>query len=601
MTKNFFYAAFSLVGLGLLPLHAGDWYNAMKPAGQATTIQLAQCRQIILPDQATEQEEAIARTIQPLWEKITKQPVTIVRESEANDDGGLFLGETEAATSLPQPGEDGISIGCNGNSILLRGGNGRGLLNAFYTLLNEDLGYRYYAVNAEMIPDVSEINVVARSYTPQLLLRDPYYFVSFNGDWSAANRTNAPNAFVAETLGGHLNFPGNDQVTFWHGDNYFVHTYQLLVPADQYFESHPEYFALNDKNERIRGHLCETNPETIKVATQTALHVLRDNPDKRLIDISRNDTGEICHCENCTALREKEGGSTGTMLYFATAIAAEIKTEFPDVIVTSLAYWVTREPAKSIVPADNISVRLCNDSCSWGNPFKKVRSHAYTVKNTKAWHETGNPLFIWDYNVNFSHYMAPMPNLDVIADNIRFWTENGAKGIMTQGAYQSPGGERDKLRSWVIAQLMWNPDLNEKELERDFIRGYFGPAAEEMEAYTALLERKVVLPRSGFKGGIRFEMTEENYPEDFRKESAELFRKAIAKAEAANDPELVKRLEYEMLPLLYVENRIAPTEETVAEWERIARANKVTHTFEAKPENFETTLAKFKEAVAQKK
>ena len=124
---------------------------------------------------------------------------------------------------------------------------------------------------------------------------------------------------------------------------------------------------------------------------------------------------------------------------------------------------------------------------------------------------------------------------------------------------------------------------------------------EEMEAYTALLERKVVIPRSGFKGGIRFEMTEENYPEDFRKESAELFRKAIAKAEAANDPELVKRLEYEMLPLLYVENCIAPTEETVSEWERIALANKVTHTFEAKPENFETTLAKFKEAVAQKK
>ena len=54
-----------------------------------------------------------------------------------------------------------------------------------------------------------------------------------------------------------------------------------------------------------------------------------------------------------------------------------------------------------------------------------------------------------------------MPNMDVIADNIRFWVESGAVGVMTQGGYQSTS-ERDELRSWVIAKLMWDPsrDVN---------------------------------------------------------------------------------------------------------------------------------------------
>ena len=54
----------------------------------------------------------------------------------------------------------------------------------------------------------------------------------------------------------------------------------------------------------------------------------------------------------------------------------------------------------------------------------------------KQWSAVHDRIYVWDYNVNFSHYLAPMPNMDVIADNIRFWVENKAEGVMTQGGYQ---------------------------------------------------------------------------------------------------------------------------------------------------------------------
>ena len=110
------------------------------------------------------------------------------------------------------------------------------------------------------------------------------------------------------------------------------------------------------------------------------------------------------------------------------------------------------------------------------------------AKLVSAWGAVHNRIYIWDYNVNFSHYLAPMPNLDVMAANIRFWMKNHAEGVMLQGGYQGPA-ERDQLKCWVTAKLLWNPAWDEKALARDFIQGHYGKAAPAIEEYEALLER----------------------------------------------------------------------------------------------------------------
>ena len=64
------------------------------------------------------------------------------------------------------------------------------------------------------------------------------------------------------------------------------------------------------------------------------------------------------------------------------------------------------------------------------------------AKIAQAWSAVHDRIYIWDYHVNFSHYFAPMPNIDVIAANIRFWVKNKAEGVMLQAAYNTIAAAR---------------------------------------------------------------------------------------------------------------------------------------------------------------
>src|SRR5215213_7901873 len=189
-------------------------------------------------------------------------------------------------------------------------------------------------------------------------------------------------------------------------------------------------------------------------------------------------------------------------------MAQAVERQHPRVAVDTLAYIETIQVPKTIRPRKNVVVRVCSDSVgAWAKPFLPARQLP-VAGIIKQWSAAHDRLSVWDYNVNFSHYLAPMPNLDVIADNIRFWVEHKAEGLMTQGGYQA-AAERDELKSWVIAKLMWDPSLDEKALTEDFIAGHYGAAAPAMAELDALLVKagkdhagELASP----PGGIRYPM-----------------------------------------------------------------------------------------------
>jgi hypothetical protein len=528
-----------------------SWNNSLRPEGAGIEINLLKLNYIIVPAEVAEIEKNIAALLLFYWEKITNRRLKIISENEHFTHPGVWLGKTRKAGLLPLPGKDGITINCDGQNIILQGGDNRGLANAAFTLLSEDFGCRFYAVDYEVIPHLTQASIVNRTYTPQLKLRDPYYFASFNGDWSLRNRTNAPDALVAPELGGHVCYPGKDG-RIWHGETLFVHTYLQLLPPDIYYDKHPEYYQLTEKEGRIKHQLCETNPDVQKIVAKNVLKILRENPHINLIDVSKVDGGGTCQCPECKTLNEKEESDAAGMLTLVNYVAQQVEQEFPEVTVSTLAYLETVKLPRTIRPHSNVGIRLCNDKCAWPHPFTPVRSHKEMAEITREWAGACKKLYIWDYNVNFSHYAAPMPNMDVIADNIRFWVENNAEGIMTQGAFQSHGAERDLMRSWVIAQLMWNPQLDANELMDDFIRGYFGGAAPYIAEYNQMLAAygKKYCAEIDNGTGIRYPMNSSFLKNRFVEKAETIYDKAFAAA--ANDPGLYKKLERDYLPILYV-------------------------------------------------
>ena len=559
------------------------WHNSLKPQGEGIEIDLSTLTCLILPGDATAIEVRAAEILNGYWEKITGRMLCSAVEGSGGDHlSGIWLGNTQKYSWLPLPEHDGVNIFCDGKNIVLRGGKGRGLVNAVFSLLNEDMGCRFYAADAEIIPYLKYAIIVNRNYSPQLKLRDPYYFTSFNADWSLRNRTNAPDAAVVPELGGHACYPGKDGHV-WHGNTFFVHTYHQLLPPSIYFAAHPEYYQLNEDGERIAGQLCETNPVVQRIAAEKALSVLRENPHVNLIDISRIDGGGCCQCASCKALNAQEKSEAASMLALVNFVAEQVEMEFPEVTVSTLAYLETVKLPENIRPRDNVAIRLCNDKCSWPHPFTPVRRHEEMAQIAGDWAGVCKKLHVWDYNVNFSHYPAPMPNLDVIADNIRFWVECHAEALMTQGAYQSTAGERDLLRSWVIAQLMWNPELELDDLVQDFIWGYFGVAAPYILEYTRHLDTYGKMYRKEIDNGIgiRYPMNSAFLRNGFVEGAEAIYRKALQAS--SGDPVICRRVERDFLSILYVKISQYQGEgdpeyfATIDYFERIARAVGVTH------------------------
>lgn len=588
-----------------LASHA-QWRNALAPKGKAAPpLTLAEGGRsgyrILISAKPTTQDRKAAADLQQWLQEMCDVKLPIVTEEKPVRGKVVSIGLTALLAQQPAPtqdlGDEGYGIAERNGNLFLWGGRTRGVVNAVYALLEEDLGCRWYTKDDIRIPKTPILRFapVPRTYSPQLRLRDPFYFVSFDGVWSLRNRTNAPGAIVPEEWGGHIDY-----------GKLFVHTFHQLMPPDKYFKDHPEYYMLDESGRRNSYQLCTTNPDTIRLVTEAVLKELRENPNAELACVFKMDGGGMCQCPTCKALREAEGSDMACQLFMVNQVAAAVEKEFPRATVDTLAYLDTIGVPKTVRPRKNVAIRLCNDAVgSWVHPFTPAEQ-CDVAKLVRAWSAVCDRIYVWDYNVNFSHYLAPMPNMGVVAANIRFWIKNHAEGIMTQGAYQSPGAERDEMRSWVIAKLMWDPALDLDALTLDFTYGHYGKAAPAIAEYNELLrqsgeEHKQELAAP--PGGIRYAMDSPFLSFDFLHRAAMLFARAERLAE--NDT-VLRRVERAELPILYVQLVRGPAfvgdgyPDILDKCERIVHQVGLKHFWEGE-ENADSEIAAWRKAWADYK
>ena len=583
-----FCRMFAVLMLAVVAVSArAEWVNSLKPAGKAgKPVKVVKSSKpvgtIAIPGSPTPQETNAAAQLQ-FWVKEMTGATLPIKRGKAGSSSVTI--QTDASL-----GDEGYRITQDGSRLVLSGGKTRGVMNAVYALLEEDLGCRFYANDSIRLTKTNTLAIAAvpRSYTPQLKLRDPFYACAFDPVWSLRNRANAPSAAVPEDQGGRVDYA-----------NTFVHTAAQMVPADKYLKDHPDYFARQADGKPTTAQLCPTHPEVVKIVTDYVRQVLRDNPHTEIISVSKNDCQISCLCERCKQLRDAEGSDMANQLFLVNQVAEAIEKEYPSVTIDTLAYLETIQVPKTARPRKNVAIRLCNDAVgAWSRPFTPAQQ-CDIAKLISAWSAVHNRIYIWDYNVNFSHYLAPMPNLDVMADNIRFWVANHAEGVMLQGGYQGPA-EQDELKSWVTAKLLWNPSWDERALERDFIAGHYGKAAPAIAKYTALLQslrQQHAAAMANPAGGIRYPMDSPFFTKEFVTHATAIF--AEAKKLAEGDEQLLQRVDRAELPILYVQCVRGPAfvganyAQVVAKFERIARRENMRF-LEEGGADFERKLAEYK-------
>lgn len=413
-----------------------------------------------------------------------------VSEDPGRPGGRLLVGPGASAPlaaglDLSTLAPEEILVRSAGGDLVLAGGSPRGTLYAVYAFLEDVVGCRFWTATASRIPWRPALAVpdLAIRFKPPLEYREPYWYVAFDEAWAARNMANGTRAGGDALRGGRQVYEG------------FVHTFYALIPPERYFAAHPEWFSeIDGQRTTADAQLCLTNEEMRRELVKNLKERLRAHPEATIASVSQNDCFHPCACPKCRAVDEEEGGPSGTLLRFVNAVADDLKDEFPNVAVDTLAYQYTRKPPKLVRPRPNVIVRLCSIECGFGKPLDDPANKTF-FEDLVNWSKIAGRLYVWDYTTNFSHYVQPHPNYGVLAPNIRLFVGHNVRGVFEQGAYQSWGSEMAELRAWVLARLLWNPSLDEGKLREDFLTGYYGPAAGAMDDYLEGLE--AALAKSG--------------------------------------------------------------------------------------------------------
>ena len=358
------------------------------------------------------------------------------------------------------------------------GGNGRGVLYGVYKFLEEFGGVRYFMPGLEKVPNDAIILTEGEilSYTPFFEDRRlNWNAVRTETDWCLKQGVNGHDGEMSAKYGGKNVY----------GSGLFVHTLGLLNEDT------------SDETPGDNPNPCLTSEEVYQTVLKNLRARLEEDPTVNIVSVSQNDNNDYCKCESCqasdayystSATDPTQGGPAGTLLAFVNRIAEELEDEYPDLVIDTLAYNYTQAPPKNIVPRENVCIRVCSIRVCFMHPMTVCPEHKGPNGNqwtrTKLfmndflnWGKICDRIYLWDYTTNFRYYITPFSNFGAIRENMKFYHENGVRGMFPQGNSQSISGEFGELRAYLLAKLMWNPYMTEEEYDRhmnEFLQAYYG-------------------------------------------------------------------------------------------------------------------------------
>lgn len=441
---------------------------------------------VVVPETGVEKQAA--DVFAATWQACTGEEVSVSAEPAGAVD--VWIGADHLPATLREGlnldalGFDGVRIKSlvdgNQRALVLAGTKGSGTLYAVYEFFEQAFGVRWLTAEVRDVPAApAAIPALDYTHTPPFRHRDMILETKYD-----ALRLNSP--FVW----------GNGIHSFYH-----------LLPPDEYFEEHPEYYSeIDGKRIAARGlpwrspmeagnhpehfgQLCMSSPEVAEVIARRIEELIAKNPDANLFSVSQNDWGNNCQCAECKALDEAEGSPIGSVLTGVNRIAELVETRHPDVFIHTFAYTYTRKAPKTIRPRHNVIVQLCTFECDFAQPFEQPGSpvnHLF-YKDLQEWAALTDKLIVWDYPINYWRFRMPHPMFQVYAPNIRAFAANHVIGVFEQ-MYLETEVDFGHLKAYMLARLMWDPARDALAVRDEFLDRYYGPAAAHMKAFIAQSE-----------------------------------------------------------------------------------------------------------------
>lgn len=385
-------------------------------------------------------------------------------------------------------GEEGFEIRVEGEDLVIAGGKTRGTLYGVYTFLEDYVGWRWYDYDCEAVKVSDFIQIpsdLRDRQTPVLETRRNWWYCFDVPELDVKRK--CVSVYKAK-YGDDINYTGT-----------FGHNFYEIVPPETYYAEHPEYYSEKILPGERNGQLCLTNPEVLEITKAYFRELLKKNPDAQIVCVMQEDNAKYCKCDACMAVAKEEDSQAGPLIRFVNAVAEDIASYAPGVIVETYAYQHTRKPPKITRPAENVQMLLCSIECCFAHTFDdpNCKENAKFMEDLKGWSAICDKLRVYDYGTNFQNFNTPFPNFDTLRKNMRILTESGVTGYLMEGAHypnQWPHKEFGALKAYLCAKLMWNPYMSEEEYSAhidDFLEGYYGPGWKNLREYIDLLQTRV--------------------------------------------------------------------------------------------------------------
>ena len=444
---------------------------------------------------------AAGEAIQHYVEKMSGARLPLVIEGQPVDDEPairLLVGHTQAArkahVDIPSGfdttvredifEEEGYVLKTVGNSIVIAGNNDgkyKGTHYAAHALL-EMLGCRWYFPGdwGEIVPEQHTITIPALDIESRPDFAVRRYWLS--GWTPIRGNERAETHEWGEKIG--LNF-----TSFYPevGDGGLA----FLVPPDEYFQEHPEFFAMSEAGERHVGSivhhtmLCLSNPDLLEESKKNLRAAFAGertlgNVTDMGFGISPPDGAPYCYCSECKqdsanfAYPRYVHRTTQSEEFFG--FAAELAREFPDKFASTMAYSLREIVPQGVEIPPNYMVMIAPISCDVMHPMDSElwRRRDY-VRNLKAWRAQTPHITIYDYNPGFLiGNWVPERDTANWAVNAKIYRDIDIKGFRREG-------RKAVMQTWtsyyIMAKLLWDADADVDALKRDLYDTFFGPAA----------------------------------------------------------------------------------------------------------------------------
>jgi hypothetical protein len=497
----------------------------------------------ILADKADSVDLQAAELLQDFIEQITGVKLEIVPAESGIRKGDILIGNFQLPVEGIDTGnitEDGFALMTTDGYVRIVHGTGKGSIYGVVTLLEDYFGIHYFTENTYTIHKDKEISVPAninRIENPSFRYRQINTYSQKDPVYKLWHRLKSPDEVFVQ--------------------NMWVHTFNRLLPASEYGDSHPEYYAFINGQRRpgTASQWCLTNSEVFEIVASRVEALFKANPDRHIISVSQNDSQTHCFCDECKAIDEYEGSPSGTIIRFMNKLAER----FPDKEFSTLAYLYSVSPPRHVKPLPNVNIMLCDIDCNREVSLTENSSGQVFVKAMEGWAAISNNIFVWDYGINFDNYISPFPNLHILQPNIKLFHKNNATMHFSQ-INSVRGGDFSELRAYLVAKLMWNASADLNFHMQTFLNEYYGePAASYLYQYIKLREEALVESKKSLwiydtpithKDGMLNKTMMERYRELFDK----------AEQAVAGNQTFLDRVREARLPVMYAELEIARTE-----------------------------------------